>query len=883
MRRRSRGLRRRLRKHRLALALSGMVLFLLFVPSLFFGRVLSPNDVIYQHYPWRAFHAGSAQNPILNDAPSSWLAHWSLMKDDPASFHWIRYVGGGLPGWGSAGGAVLSPVVFVPVLLLPLILAYSGIIAAKLVVAWALAYGWLREERLGKSGAAIGAAVFATAGVYSVWWLWQSTNATVFYPALLWIVARAFHGKRTPFVAVVATALAIGLSGYPSTTLYGAWVAVAYAIWLAIRTRSVPLREVARFAAAALVALLLAAPFLAPFAAFLERSGYLEGRSTVASAGLGTFPAGHLLGFLNPYRLGDPAEKRWAGDPELGISNNFVESTIYLGIATLVLVAAGIARRHRSRLFWIGLSVALLVVIFGASETLVDAAGRIPGIRYSPVARLRYLLPLPAAFLAASGIRLIEGWMRRASLRRARVATVWVAGAVVAIELAIFAVRFYPYIRPELATIPSTPSIDFLRRQEGPARIAPFFDYLWPNTAELMRVEDIRSHFGSEARWRAILERFAPGSFGGSGTVIQFNGLTFDLTDPLVSALNVRWFVEQPPIDILRWRVMDRSEISETLAGSTPLRPGAPLTIQVDVVEGMTAVDLNIDAIDPKSAAGAVTVELVRPETGGRLWARRISAHELRRSPKLYVPVQPWAAPGNALLVRVTAFDLEGTMPRGESGGVAYGRVRSPVILSTVLPDGRIFENLDVLPRFYAVWRMRRMPFEAMLADESIDYRTEAVLTGSDAPEELTALGDVPLGRRRATLQIAEWTSARAVIRTDAAVPFLLVGSEKITPELRVTLDGENIRPLEVNGMFAAVPVPAGRHTVELERRVGRGWWPLALIGGVAFAAGALLDRRYARPKGAGEKPGGTREARCSRIGRVLVIRAAAAARESRG
>ena len=52
-----------------------------------------------------------------------------------------------------------------------------------------------------------------------------------------------------------------------------------------------------------------------------------------------------------------------------------------------------------------------------------------------------------------------------------------------AADLAVFAGRFYPYLDPALASPPVTPAIAFLQSQPKPFRIAPFFDYLWPNSS----------------------------------------------------------------------------------------------------------------------------------------------------------------------------------------------------------------------------------------------------------------------------------------------------------------------------------------------------------------------------------------------------------------
>ena len=123
----------------MALVLWGVVVALLVIPTVFSGRVLSPNDVYYGHDPWRSLREIEARNPLMSDPPSSWMPLWSLLRSSPDSFHWNPWVGGGIPGWGSAAAAVLSPVVLLPVLLVPLLFSYLAIVLTKLTVGFVLA------------------------------------------------------------------------------------------------------------------------------------------------------------------------------------------------------------------------------------------------------------------------------------------------------------------------------------------------------------------------------------------------------------------------------------------------------------------------------------------------------------------------------------------------------------------------------------------------------------------------------------------------------------------------------------------------------------------------------------------------------------------------
>ncbi|HEX9163463.1 MAG TPA: hypothetical protein VF980_17285, partial [Thermoanaerobaculia bacterium] len=187
-----------LRKHLPALVTLATFHFIFFFPVMFMGRVVSPNDVFYSYQPWATEKPDSVlrvQNALLNDPPTAYLPLMSLVKNGWSAFHWDPYIGSGIPGFGSSAAAVLSPFVFFPALIVPMPWVYTAMLLLKLNVAFWFAYAWLREERLGKAGAAIGAIIIAGAGIYTVRWLWQITNATALYPALLWVVRRTFSGK----------------------------------------------------------------------------------------------------------------------------------------------------------------------------------------------------------------------------------------------------------------------------------------------------------------------------------------------------------------------------------------------------------------------------------------------------------------------------------------------------------------------------------------------------------------------------------------------------------------------------------------------------------------------------------------------------------------
>ena len=835
--------RRLIRKHPVALTALSVLLFIVYFPSLFMGRVISPNDVFYNYDPWRQLRSVDVQNPLLNDPATSYTTLMHLLRNDPGSFHWNRFVGSGIPGVGSFGSAVLSPFILIPVFFLPLWAVYNGIILLKILVPFYFSYLWLRETRSGKAGAAAGAIVIAGAPIYAVWWMWQGTNATALYPAMFWALARMFHGKRNSLSLLTLLGVAFLLSGYPATIAYGAYLGILYALFLAIVHRRVPVREMLKALLSGVLAATVAAPLLIPYVQFVRRTGYLEARSAAAHALF--YPIEHLRSLIDPYRLGNPASHSWSGSAALGTANNFIEATIYIGLLAVVLSIFGLFRsRSPERLFWFLIAVLVIGLMFVPALSI--AAGGLPGIKYSPLTRLRTLLPIPVGCLVAAGTALVIARSRRFRWgQHPLIRTGLSAGpaGVLAVECALFAALFFPYLSPNMATVPGSPTIDFLRKSSTPSRVLPFFDDLWPNAAELFQIEDIRSHFGSESVYRRIMQRIDPGSWGSAGTILQFNSLRTDLDDPLLTFLNVRFLVEQPSIDILRWKVLEATRPEAAVTGERPLADGEVLTRQIDIRDpGVFAVEQTI-GLREATRGGTVRLTLIRPETGEPVAERVVSVEELQRQPKTYLPVRPYAYEGNTLVLRIESDGVDAVVLTRAGGEVTHGLVRRPWILSRELSDGKIFENLDFLPRFFAVWSVVPGDEQELLARKDLRLR-ETVLSNHPDPGLIERLASVRPSLRSVRVKLLRYDGTEQRLSVDSAVPFLLASSEKLTPELMTEIDGRKVEPLRINALFAALPVEPGKHTIAFKRRLGRGWWPLSAAGLLAWIAISVVETR---------------------------------------
>ena len=831
----------RLRKHYVALIALGAFHFVFFFPLAFMGRVVSPNDVFFNYEPWGTYRPASVariQNDLMNDPPTAYLPLMSLVKSDWRAFHWNPYVGGGIPGFGSSASAVLSPFVFFPSLTVPLSWVYTAIIFLKINVAFLFAYFWLREEGMGKRASAIGAIIIAGAGVYSVRWLWQITNATALYPALLWVIRRAFNGKRTPVWAIALIALGYALAGFPSAMAYGAYMAVLYFVFLAIRLRRFPVMRIGEASLAVLLAFFIAAPSIVPFAQFLRRSGYLEMRS---NASANTFPLAHWRSFVDPQRLGNPALKNWIGDPSLGPLNNYFEATIYVGIIALPLCALALFRRGQMRWFWVVFAVLVLCCMFGISA-LPKYVARAPGFRYTSLSRTSLLLPIAAGFLSAAGAAFLLRRFRGRYRTAGRILAGTIAAAA-AVDLAAFAGVFHPFLQPRDTNVPVTPVIDRLRSDPAPFRFVAFLTYLWPNSAELYGVEDLASHFGSEAAYRRLLRRIDPTSWSGTNTVVQFNSLRFNFSDPFVSMLGVRYFLEHRPIDIIKWTTFAATTAGVTQDGAFVLTPRtlAERTVSVDA-EPFWAIELPVSVETVIGASPRLDVELLK--NGATLWSRSFIPADIQAMNKIYVPLRPYARQGERVTLRLWSTGmrvglLRGDAPPGESP-IFYGRVTIPLIFDRELPDGRVFRNLAEVPRFNPVKRVRKLNDDEFISVRDIDFAEEAVITDDPVfPPDAIA--------QDARVKLSHYEPAEQRMQTTASGPFFLASSEKLTPELRVFVDGRRVSPIRTNLMFAGINVPAGTHEVVFQRRIGRGWWVLAGLAVLVLGIVAAFELTSAR------------------------------------
>jgi hypothetical protein len=137
-------------------------------------------------------------------------------------------------------------------------------------------------------------------------------------------------------------------------------------------------------------------------------------------------------------------------------------------------------------------------------------------------------------------------------------------------------------------------------------------------------------------------------------------------------------------------------------------------------------------------------------------------------------------------------------------------------------PEGQIFENRQVLPRFFAVpsviLEFNQDRFIRRLAENN-DWKGTAIVHNlkveSDRARE-DLLAPRPANAPRATLQITSATATDFRMTVNATRWTLVVSSEAFWPGWRVTTGDRTLEPMQVNGPFLGFLVPPGRSDVRV-------------------------------------------------------------------
>ncbi|MCG6964736.1 MAG: YfhO family protein [Acidobacteria bacterium] len=853
--------------HTVAVGAAVLAMVVIFFPTLFFGRVISPLDVVYNDSPWRSVHHPvEVTNPELREPATAFLPLAAAVHREGLALDvWNPYLAGGRPGAATWSNGLLSPAVLPFVFWLDPALLMNVMVLVKLLLAFAGCFLLLRRFALSEAAATVGAMAFALCGPVTSWWLWPASATSAALPLLLWAIDRTLNSDR-PWRSAAVTAgacLAFLTGGAPGPTLLGAYMAVA---WTLVRLRHAPRHSPARWqrlaavAAAATLAIAILAPAFALFSGSLRGSGVLDQHPTRTSWG---WSAVRLL--VDPLAYGDPRQESFA--PPVPLENlSLHEISLNIGLITAALAAVGLAAGRHRRAFWImAASVGLLALAVAPVARLLF---RLPGLASVPSQRLAPEIALALCVLAAFGVEALMGLVRTPLARRLAA----VLAVAVILQQGLAAGHLLAFLPRREATLPSTRGLAFLsaREQQEPDRIAPLLDTLWPDTAQMFGLEDVRSQFSSTTGYRRLIKAIDPQAWGHFGRLIRLNAATIDLTHPYLKALGARWIVEDPALELVQFVLGQMTTEVEPQGGLLgPLRSGQEVVQVLHLPHGCSRVGLRERAAGD-TASGRVTVTLFDEEKDSVVGTWYLDAAALKRTGLRWLDLPPALDLNHRFRLRIAPRLERGALwlPRSASAHALDGRLfwngrRSAGDLALVFDtsgyvlayqgrDLRIWENRHARPRFWLVRSARNGNLETLLAaNPPLDLVRTAV-----APANIVAAlsQNVPLRHRGVaeSLELLSRGPAFMTLRSRLGAPALLVSSVPASAGLwRLRIDGRPLRSEVVNGLFLGALLPPGNHIIEA-RAVMPWWWMLTSAAGMAMWLGivclALSRRRPDQP-----------------------------------
>jgi hypothetical protein len=790
--------------------LTGLAVVVLFalplLPEIVGSRRLIFRDALITHWPWRR-------------------AAVEMLKAGEVPFVDAR-ASGGEPLLANPNAVLLYPT-FLLERVLPPESAFN--LHYLLHVLWAFFGARALARRLGVSdGAAfVSGVAFAFSGTMLSFGsaFMNSSAAAAWLPwcaAAALDLARASNGaERRRSGAALGLALGLQLlAGEPALSL----LTVLFAAGLAFFARPLeapraerpqgsephrrPVRLAAALAAAGALALALAAPLLLPLRQVLSMT--YRGQHAYSKEAFGAVPLtpARLLEWLFPSLSGNPSivgmEPRWLGEGPLLV---YVWS-VTLGVIPLLLVAAAALRRG----FWsrktAGLSAAALgtlLLSFGFAFPLYRLLYAI-----APLRRLRY--PIKFYLITSLCVGLLAGlaadWLAR---RRAGRRELLLCAALLAVFAAAWAL--------------STPG-----GPVGRAFLARLGDSMEP-FAEAFRIGvrgDAIAGLVSVALV-ALLLRLRPASPASSPSVDSGYVLgMLTLFAALIWGLPL--FVTGPSEELAH-----RPALARIVAGEGRLYAPDPPAPSLRSLEPEYPRRL------PRVAKVArMQIQYLYPATGSPFGVASLFETDPDGSYGFYNRVASEAAASSSPLERDRLLRLYGARFALAPEGGEHPLFHPKTGLSIGEERLVLFEDAHPLPELRwagRVWRRRLLSgLLDLVRSEAFASETDVALPG--------AADAAPAGPgSSARLANAAAGPSAAAADVDADGPGYVLLSRTFFPAWKARVDGASAPVLVANGRDLAVPVPAGRHRVEIRYDHGPFRWGVALQAAALIAAVAASFR----------------------------------------
>ncbi|MFY9826881.1 MAG: hypothetical protein WAM82_36340, partial [Thermoanaerobaculia bacterium] len=257
----------------------GMVIVVLFGPTLFLGRVLLPVDIL----PWvrtpEAMRAPAEGNPLQLDLVTQIVPLQVEVRRALAAGTWPAWnpdVGAGMPLLADPQSQALQPLVLAG-LPLPLWQAVAVTAGLKVLIAFVFFFLLMRRQGLSEGAALFGSLAYGLGGFVMLWLNWPLATPAALLPGLLYALAVTDdRGARRDFGLLVAALLMLLVAGHPETSLDALIVGGLFGAARLLRRfrhgRGEAGRLLARWVLAGAIAAGLAAPALVPVALYVPQS-----------------------------------------------------------------------------------------------------------------------------------------------------------------------------------------------------------------------------------------------------------------------------------------------------------------------------------------------------------------------------------------------------------------------------------------------------------------------------------------------------------------------------------------------------------------------------------------------------------------------------------
>ncbi len=801
----------------LILLLAALPVILLYFPGLTGQATLVPTEYPYQFPPFRAFAAEQGVPPPQNELFADLLLENYVWKTFARAELgrgnlplWNPYIFGGTPFLAGYQPAVLYPpgVLF---WVLPLHLAYAWFNAFHHWLAIVFMFFFLRRLGLGRPAALLGGLAYGLSGFMVVGAIWPMVlSVAAWLPALLWAVAGWADGAAAGRVGLrwllggTAAAALILYGGHPEVAFYSFVTAGAFGLYrlgAAFGPARGRLRRLGLVGAGPLgmvvFGVMLAAPQLGPFVE-LAGQNFRTGLAGYEEVIGWAYPPRQLVAYVLPDVFGNPTARAYfdpwrlefrpfenprdaAGNPRpypFWGTKNYVEGTVYVGLVTLPLALLGLAagRPRGQVLFWSGFGLACLALAFGTP--LYRLVWVIPGADqlHTPF-RWSFPAGIALAVLGAHGLDRL-GLGKDPADRVGRWLGAGLAAGAPALGLVL---------------------VGGLAFFGGQVRAA----------AEGVMAGSValKNAFGSPEAlvgYEALQLGRALGFLGLGGLALWFRPALVPAVlaaDLLVFGLGYVRFSDP------RWLEFVPPAVRRLQAEPGPFRIASfgPEDILPPNLAQLFGLE-DIRGYDSVIPARFVRLWEVMEPPQGLLYNR---LHKLTDPRSLDSPVLD--------LLNVRFVLTAGPVDRAGWRPVYAGEVY-------------IYENANVLPRAFLVYRVEAAPNRTAARDRlgAPGFDPAAVAVVEASPAELPPVGPAP--GRPPTVAVVERGPGRWAFDVETDAPALLVISEAYFPGWTAAVDGEPAPVFPTDIALKGVPVPAGRHRVEVVYR------PLSFRAGLYLA-----------------------------------------------